>query len=129
MKNREFYRDQIMNEKYEVTGENSFCHKFVRPYVLKASDCDEMQCSQCRMLQNVWLEEEYEEPEVDWSQVAVDTPILVRGCLGENGKDWVKRHFAKFENGVVYAWRDGATSWSENKCHWWNEAKLAEVGK
>lgn len=25
-----------------------------------------------------WLQEEYKEPEVDWSKVEVDTPILVR---------------------------------------------------
>lgn len=26
--------------------------------------------------------------------------------------EWRHRHFAKFENGVVYAWRAGCTSWS-----------------
>lgn len=67
-----------------------------------------------------------EEPETDWSKVAVDTPILVRDC--ESGT-WCKRYFAKFENGKVYAWCDGRTSWnSNNKTNGWKYAELAEAG-
>lgn len=79
-----------------------------------------------------WLFLEYEEPEVDWSKVKVDTPIYVRDCeTDSNGdeKTWVPRHFAKFENGTVYAWDDGGTSFtvkSEDSCSSWNYAKLAE---
>lgn len=54
-----------------------------------------------------WLFSEYEEPEVDWSKVEVDTPILVTDYVRSK---WVKRYFAKFEDGKVYAWQDGATS-------------------
>ena len=73
--------------------------------------------------------EEYEEPEkpeVDWSKVKVDTPILVR--QGNNGR-WLERHFAKYENGDVYAWVDGQTSWTslyEEEVTAWKYAKLAE---
>lgn len=75
-----------------------------------------------------WLEQEYVEPEqqVDWSEVKVDTPILVRDY--ESGK-WIKRYFAKFVDGKVYAWGDGATSWTaDGECDVtsWNHAKLAE---
>lgn len=45
---------------------------------------------------------------VDWSKVAVDTPILVEKTLGA----FVKRHFAKFENGRVCFFDCGRTSWS-----------------
>lgn len=48
-----------------------------------------------------WANSEYVEPPVDWSKVAVDTPILVRNSEEEV---WEKRHFAKYENGIVYAW-------------------------
>ena len=68
--------------------------------------------------------EEYEEPEVDWSRVKVDTPILVR--QGKNG-EWLERHFAKYENGDVYAWVDGQTSWTGADEIKWKYAKLAEV--
>lgn len=61
---------------------------------------------------------------VDWSKVAVDTPILVRDT--ENDK-WKERHFAKFEDGTVYSYPNGRTSWSGNgSVHSWKYAKLAE---
>ena len=76
------------------------------------------------MLQLLWLMEEYEEPEVDWSKVEVDTPILVRDF---EGSVWFRRHFAKYENGTVYAWDGGDTSWSGGDVmNMWKYAKLAE---
>ena len=62
---------------------------------------------------------------VDWSKVAVDTPILVRDS---NESRWWKRYFAFFEDGLIYAWESGATSWSiENhgRVVPWKYAKLA----
>lgn len=73
-----------------------------------------------------WLFLEYEEPEVDWSKVKVDTPILVRN---NEDKEWVNRYFAKFADGKVYAWVSGATSWTvedEYDVTFWKYAKLAE---
>lgn len=73
-----------------------------------------------------WLFSEYEEPEVDWSKVEVDTPILVTDDVRSK---WFKRYFAKFVDGKVYAWGDGATSWTaDGECDVtsWNCAKLAE---
>lgn len=64
---------------------------------------------------------------VDWSKVAVDTPVLVKGT---EKSQWTKRYFAFFENDKVYTWDSGATSWSKEKnenVSWWNYAKLAEV--
>lgn len=64
---------------------------------------------------------------VDWSKVKVDTPILVRDS---NESRWRKRYFALFEDGLIYAWESGATSWSvENhgRVVPWKYAKLAEV--
>lgn len=69
---------------------------------------------------------EYEELPVDWSKVAVDTPILVRDSEEES---WRKRHFAKYENGIVYAWSGGTTHWSvrrSSNISAWEMAKLAE---
>ena len=64
---------------------------------------------------------------VDWSKVAVDTPILVREF---NITQWENRYFAFYKDGKVYAWNCGATSWSckdNNDVSSWNYAKLAEV--
>lgn len=121
MKNYEKYADEI--KKY--VG-NNFCNNFVIPVIRKGCECLGS-CEQCRMLQNIWLLEEYEEPEVDWSKVEVDTPILVRTV---EGAEWTKRHFAKYEDGMVYVWTNGKTSWtlSNTTCCMtpWNYAKLAE---
>ena len=71
-----------------------------------------------------WLFTEYKEPEVDWSKVKVDTPILVRDY---EGSEWIKRYFAKFADGKVYAWLGGVTSWTANSnMSSWKYAKLAE---
>lgn len=62
---------------------------------------------------------------VDWSTVEVDTPILVKM---KQGTEWEKRHFAKYENGKVYAWGCGRTSWSyyPDEVSAWDMAKLPE---
>ena len=118
MKNYEKYADEI--RKYN--GFN-FCTDFIVPYVLKSDDCFN-NCGRCGMLQILWLLEEYEEPEVDWSKVEIDTPILVRDS--EDGI-WKRRYFAKYKNGAVYAWSDGCTSWNTRGfAGAWKYAKLAE---
>lgn len=73
-----------------------------------------------------WLFQECEEPEVDWSKVKVNTPILVRDF---EKAAWERRYFAGFKDGEVYAWNGGLTSWTaddeKNVCIW-KYAKLAE---
>ena len=46
---------------------------------------------------------------VDWSKVEVDTPIFVRNRIEDM---WKCRYFAKYEDGKVYTWCGGRTSWS-----------------
>ena len=50
---------------------------------------------------------EFEEV-VDWSWVPVDTKVLV----SDDGKEWNRRHFAKYEDGKVYCFNDGYTSFT-----------------
>lgn len=62
---------------------------------------------------------------VDWSKVPVDTPIFVRMSDEEV---WKCRYFAMYEDGEVYAWQLGRTSWSnviKNSPIAWKYAKLA----
>lgn len=75
-----------------------------------------------------WLQAEYKEPEVDWSKVEVDTPIYVRDY---ERNEWVPRHFAKYEDGEVYAWLGGMTSFTGGHIpiEAWTYAKLAEDKK
>ena len=122
MKNYEKYADEIR----EYKGSN-FCIDFVCQHILKIEDCDYIGCSRCNMLQMLWLLEDYEEPkepEVDWSNVKVDTPILVRDY---EGQEWGARHFAKYENEIIYTWDGGGTSWtSKGNVTEWKYAKLAK---
>lgn len=55
------------------------------------------------------LQMEFEEiVDVDWSKVSVDTKILV----SEDGEDWYRRYFAKYEGGIIYAFPDGLSSFT-----------------
>ena len=122
MKNYEKYADEIRE-----CNSHNFCDDFIRPYILKSDNCNGLGCTHCHTLQAVWLLKDYEEPEepeIDWSKVEVDAPILVRD--DEDVDMWWRRHFAKYENGQVYAWDSGSTSWTENGMTNWNFAKLAE---
>ena len=49
------------------------------------------------------------EDKIDWNKVEVDTKVLVRD---RPYNEWLKRHFAKYEDGKVYVFNDGRTSWS-----------------
>lgn len=118
MKNYEKYADEIRNYKG-----NNLCCDFIKPHIIKSDSCGSLSCAVCNVLQTLWLLEDYEEPEVDWSKVEVDTPILVKYRLDG---EWKKRHFVKYENGDVYAWDNGRTSWTENDVTAWKYAKLAE---
>ncbi len=122
MKNYEIYEDEVRKFK-----DGNFCEEFVIPHILKSDSCAYLSCSDCGRRQMLWFVEEYEEPEVDWGNVEVDTPILVRNS--EYG-EWFKRHFAEYKNGKVYTWDNGYTSWTA--CGYmgaWNYAKLTEDEK
>ena len=124
MLNREKYAKEILDiackgDKIAVrNGKMTSCDN------LLCKDCD-FGYSDCNEKILKWANSEYVEPPVDWSKVAVDTPILVRDS---EEKMWKKRYFAKYENGIVYAWQCGATSWSSNRgnINNWGMAKLAE---
>lgn len=127
MKNREKYADEII----DIAVMSKLALKDGKPV-----PCINMRCSECGFLSanhscghNVreWLDSDYVAPPVDWSKIAVDTPILVRDS--EIGI-WRRRYFAKYEDNTVYAWQGGATSWSvynsSSDMSNWQFAKLAE---
>ena len=129
MTNKEKYGDKLIElaAKEEVfglkNGEPAICAE-IRCKECDYGKSDSCECSEYKFRE--WLNSEYVEPPVDWSKVAVDTPILVRGYEEES---WKKRHFAKYENGIVYAWSAGSTSWSarmSNDITDWKFAKMAE---
>ena len=129
MTNKEKYADKLIElaVKEEVfglkNGEPAPCAK------IKCEDCDygksySCGCSEYKFRE--WLNSEYVEPPVDWSKVAVDTPILVKDV---KSGEWNRGYFAMYENGTVFTWYHGATSWSaegDSDIASWKYAKLAE---
>ena len=114
-------------EKAISKNEDMDCLDFLRAASVidahpTAYDVDEG-CAESR---KEWLNSEYVDPEVEWSKIPVDTPILVRDSEDE---EWKKRYFNKYSNGTVCAWSEGMTSWSadgENDYCEWDYAKLAD---
>lgn len=131
MTNREKFAEQILDiackgnrlAVNKATLEPTACRK------LACGDClfDTHGSDYCGNEADKWANSEYVEPPIDWSKVAVDTPILVRDSAS---LEWTKRYFAKYENGSVFAWHDGATSWSsDGYTTAWVLAKLPERSK
>ena len=129
MTNEEFYKDELKNIVkiffISVTGVD----KLGQP-----RRCIELDCDDCIFKGNCtkeakkeWLKAEYVEPEqqVDWSRVKVDTPIYVRDSVDD---EWTPRYFAKYEDGRVYTWVLGMTSFTTDEISFFNYkyAKLAE---
>lgn len=100
----------------------------------KIVPCNSLRCSECLFKEEEkacsyvileWADAECIEPQVDWSKAPVDTPILV----SNDNVIWYRKHFAKYENGQIYSFYDGKTSWSSDEKFSlsWDYAKLAEV--
>lgn len=126
MKNREKYRDEILNSVFRGNVEEycEFAKKNVLPNLTDCTngECEELSsCMLCRTIFAFWLDEEYIEPpkpEVDWSKVPVDTLVRVRDSKSE---EWKLQYFKcvsetipthKFE-----AWDDGRTSKTANNSY------------
>ena len=125
MTNFEKYKNELIRK---IRNEHEHCEaamKYWLPvYGLECDNlgCNDLGCNACTLLGIIWLQEEYKEP--DWSEVEMDTPILVKEYGDE---DWRERHFAVYVNGIVYAYADGQTSDGTDDLIPWKYAKLADV--
>lgn len=134
MKNREKFRDEILNSVFRGNGEAycKFAMKNVLPNLTDCTDggCAGLTCTCCRAIFVFWLDEEYTEPpkpEVDWSKVPVDTLVQVRD--DENDK-CALRYFKWFVRGhrtPFVTWANGATSKTAEDCtEYWKYCELVE---
>ena len=60
---------------------------------------------------------------VDWSKIPIDTLVEV----SDDGEKFIKRHFAKYERGMIFVWGDGRsskTAYSENDVVKWEIANI-----
>lgn len=116
MKNREKFREEIVERaRTPVTLRDNLC-EFIKKNVLPhfgEGGCDIFNCAWCRVLLDIWLDEEYIEPlkpEVNWSKVPVDTLVRVRDDADD---EWYLRYFKGTEDSALYrfvTWESGATS-------------------
>lgn len=133
MKNREKYREEIIKNA-RAAGEEvrisacEFINRIVFPTFGDGVSCFTLNCAWCKFLLGIWLDEEYEEPEVDWGKVPVDT--LVRVQYDKSNK-WLLRYFKQYEHGAVapyVTWVSGTTSATSGGLEeHWKYCELVEV--
>lgn len=125
MKNKELYADVLID--LALSGETVAINKYTNAPVA----CAEFSCADClvgfedcgkKRIEKLksWGDENATS---FWENVKVDTPILVRR-KGES--EWVRRHFAYYSQGKIYAFNSGLTSFT-SKCSVpssWDEAKI-----
>ena len=111
----------------------------------KPISCRDIDCHQCKFFtgigccsirRKIWLESDYVEPEIDWSNVPIDTKVLVKDF---DNCEWIPRYFAGVDkNGHPLAWRGGCTSFTVNSnndngidihCFTWGYMKLYKEDK
>jgi hypothetical protein len=98
MKNIEKYMGEIAANGWDECD-------VAKQYVKVA--CFDTSCSTCFQEVLKWLNSEYT-PQIDWNKVPVDTPVYLH-AFGNAG---VPRYFCKYENGKVFLFDSGRTSWS-----------------
>lgn len=123
MKNREKYKNELMDV---IKMDGRICgfvkkHEVFRMIGTNWESFCEMDCIACGTALQIWLDEEYKEPEVDWDHVPVDTLVRVRDLESE---EWTLKYFKGIDEEApecrFVAWDDGATSVTAygNYTHW-----------
>ena len=135
MKNREKFREEIVKCARAISGDEvisacEFTRRNVLPKFGNGVRCYSINCAWCRFLVDMWLDEEYEEPEVDWDNVPVDTLVRVRN---HESKDWNLRYFKGIDDSSsdrFMAWECGATSVTADGDYTnWKYCELVEEGE
>lgn len=130
-KNREKFKNEIKSA-LETGSTCVFVREFVNPKPLDLSVdgefCENYNCHGCSKLFAFWLDEEYEEPEIDWNNVPVDTLVRVRD---REDQEWILRYFKGIDDGNAMCrysvWASGATSKTANNGYMcWKYCELVE---
>ena len=123
MKNREKFKNELIDAIKEDCRVCEFVkkHEVYRMFGNDSNSYCKMDCATCSTALQLWLDEEYEEPEVDWSNVPVDTLVRVRVLESE---EWTLRYFKGIDEEAAesrfMAWGNGTTSKTAygNYTHW-----------
>ena len=123
MKNREKYKNELMDV---IKKDGRICgfvkkHGVFQTFGKNFESFCKMTCVTCGVALDLWLDEEYKEPpkpEVDWSNVPVDTLVRVRD---REDQEWTLRYFKGIDDGNAMCrysvWVLGATSKTANNSY------------
>lgn len=126
MKNKELFADVLID--LALSGATVAINKHTNAPI----SCEDCNCEDCLFWAEVCKYEKLkswgdEDATSFWENVEIDTPILVRR-KGES--EWIRRHFAYYSQGKIYAFNNGLTSFT-SKCSppsSWDEAKIFVKG-
>lgn len=131
MKNREKYKNELIKV---IKKDGKLCefvkkHEVFRMFGKDSKSYCKMTCVTCGTALQLWLDEEYEEPEVDWAKVPVDTLVRVRD---REEQEWILMYFKGINNydraRRFMTWCDGATSKTASGGYYlrWKYCELVE---
>lgn len=131
MKNREKYKNELMdviNIDGRICGFVTMHGVFQMFGTDKENFCGETSCVDFATALQLWLDEEYEESEVDWNRVPIDTLVRVRNSEDEG---WILQYFKCVSDTIpthkFETWGDGQTSrTTDGIISLWKYCELAE---
>lgn len=113
MNNREKYKNELIEV---IKKDGKLCefvkkHEVFRMFGKDSISYCKMTCVTCGTALKLWLDEEYEEPKVDWNKVPVDALVRV---WNRKENEWIMRYFKgideKSPSYKFLVWADGKTS-------------------
>lgn len=137
MKNQKYYEKEIL--QIAIHGQAVAVHKDkLEPMVCAKEHCkDCLNCGtngRCKDKEKTvilnWMEQEYIDPaeRIDWSKIAIDTPILVRN---DEDSIWERGYFAGIGKDGIFVYPNGTTNFTqstrEGKPVVYKHARLAKL--
>lgn len=136
MKNQKYFEKEIL--QIAITGQAVAVHKErLEPMVCSKNVCNDClncgengRCKKDKEAIAKWMNEEYIDPaeRIDWSKVAIDTPILVRN---DECNIWERGYFAGIGKDGIFVYPNGTTNFTqssrEDKPVVYKHARLAKL--
>lgn len=128
MKNREKYKNELIEV---IKKDGKICefvkkHEVFRMFGKDSKSYCKMTCVTCGTALKLWLDEEYEEPKVNWYNVHVDTLVRVRDSLNEDWKLAFFKGFYPHKEFKFETWANAETSKTGHVFERWMFCELVE---
>lgn len=128
MNNREKYKNELIEV---IKKDGKICefvkkHEVFRMFGKDSKSYCKMTCVTCGTALKLWLDEEYEEPKVNWYNVPVDTLVRVRDSLDEDWKLAFFKGFYPHKEFKFATWANAETSKTGDVYEMWMFCELVE---